>query len=72
MLSGLPCAVMHIEPFYVGAICEVRGFRFLRKFLLEEVESSPRLRRLLGLMLCIEVVRTQSMRHAVGPRDSWT
>lgn len=58
MLSTLPCAVIDIEPFYIGAICEVRAFRFLRRFLLEKVERSPPLRRFLGLMLWIEVVRS--------------
>lgn len=58
LLEALPCQVEHVEPFHVGAICEVRPFRPLKRFLLDRVESNSLLRRLLGMMLWIEFVKT--------------
>jgi SAM-dependent methyltransferase len=62
LLEALPCSVIEIEPFHVGAICEVRPFRFLKGFLLQRVERNSLLRRLLGMMLWIEFIKTPERR----------
>lgn len=67
LLLPLPCSVVNVEPFHVGAICEVRAFRFLKGLLLKWVEPSRLLRGLLGMMLWIEFVKTDNRGGEVKP-----